>query len=139
MISTRLQNRNSPMVIHTKDGQGPSLPVHRHNLFFKRTLLASFSKNNRTNTLLLSTSPLGSHQENSIQKSQNLGFDFVLQQMKKLNLRTNTSHLLFFSHLLSIFPLNFFLVFSFDFFSDFFLSYHMPRSLIFHQNPALIP
>ena len=108
MISMRLQSRSPPMVIHTKNDQDPSQPVQHCSLFFIRILLASFSKNSRTNILLPLIPPLGPYQETFLQKSYNLRFDFVLQHMKKSHPRTSTPHLPIFSPL-------FFLIFSLNF------------------------
>ena len=136
----RLQSKSPPTVIHMEDSQGPFQPMHHHSLFFTRTLLASYSKNDRTIALLSLISPLRSHQKNSLQKSHNLGFDFILQYIEKSNPRISTPHLLFFSPLFFLyFSLFFFFIFFSNFFSHFFLYYHMPRSLISHQNSALIP
>ena len=132
MISTRLQNRSPPMVIHTEDDQDLFQPVQCCNLFFIGTLSASFSKNDRINTLLPLIPSLRLCQENSIQKSHNLGFDFILQHIKKSNPRTSTPHLPFFfsflTSLLSIFFFHSIILPFFSIFFDFFLSYHTPRS-----------
>ena len=121
MISMRLQSRSPLMVIHMKDSQDPFQPMHHRSLFFTRTLSACFLKNDRTNVLLCSISLLRLCQENSFQKSHNLGIDFILQHIEKSNPRTSTLHLLFFSPLFLLsFPLNFslsFLLIIFRFFS----------------------
>ena len=126
-------------MIHIENDQHPSQLMQCHNLFFTRTLSAFFSRNDRINTHLLSIPLLGSCQENFLQKSYNLGFDFVLQYMKKSNPRTSTPHLLFFSSPFFLFFHSIFPYFFLNFFSKFFLSYHTLRSLISYQNPTIIP
>ena len=52
VFSTRLQGRSSPMVIHTKVGQGPFQLVHCHSLVFSRTLSTSNLHHDRTKVQL---------------------------------------------------------------------------------------
>ena len=135
MFSTRLQDRSLPMVIHTEVGQGPSQLVRSCSFIFSRTLSASNLKNDRINAQLPSISLLGSCQENFLQKSYNLGFDFVLQHIKKSNPRTCSAHLLFFSPPFFLFFLPFFSYL----FLKFFLSYHTLNNFDFYQNLAPYP
>ena len=117
------------MVIHMEDGQSPSQLVHRRSLFFTKILSTSYSKNDRINALLPSISLLRSCQENSFQKSHNLGFNFILQHMKKSNPRTSTPHLLFFSPPFFLsFPLYFFSSFLLILFKFFILLSHVKIS-----------
>ena len=111
-------------MIHTKVGQDFFQSVHYHSLFFTRTLLASNVKNNHTNAQLPSISTLGSCQDNSLQKSYNLRFDFVHQHMEKSNPRTSSQHLLFFSPPFFLFFLLIFFLFFPQIFFRFFLTYH---------------
>ena len=115
----RLQNKSFPRMIHMEVGQDPSQLMHHRSLFFTRILLASNLKNDHTNAQLPSISILRSCQENFLQKSHNLRFDFVLQHIEKSNPRTSSPLAIFLTSLLSIFQLNFFLSF-FQFFFRFF-------------------
>ena len=85
VFSTRLQDRSTPMVIHMKDYQGPSQLVRYRSLVFLRTLLASNLRNDHTKVQSPPILPPESHQEDTLQISHNLRFDFELQHIEKLN------------------------------------------------------
>ena len=117
VFSMRLQGRSPLMVIHTKVGQGPFQLVRCRSLIFSRTLPASNLHHDRAKVQLLSILPLEWHQEDILQMSYNLRFDFWLQYMKKLNPRAYQQHLLKIPPpFLQFLPLNFFFQKFFKFF-----------------------
>ena len=78
VFSMRLQDRSLPMVIHMEVSQGPSQPMRCCSLIFSRTLLASNLRHDHVKAQLLSILPPKQHQEDTLQMSNNLGFDFWL-------------------------------------------------------------
>ena len=133
VFSTRLQDRSTPMVIHMKDYQGPSQLVRYRSLVFLRTLLALNSWYDCTKAQLLPNLPPERHQEETLQMSYNLRFDFWLQHIEKPNPRADKQHLLKISPpFLQLLPLNFPLHFSQIFFK---ISFMISTSLIFGFNP----
>ena len=85
----RLQSRSPSMVIHIKVGQDPSQPVYCHSLIFARTLSTSNSRNDHTKIQLFLILLPESCQEDTLQMSHNLKFDFELQHMEKSNPRAH--------------------------------------------------
>ena len=105
MMSIRLQNRSPPIIIYTEDDQDPSQPKQCCNLSSQEHCRCPSSRMNRTTIYLPLILPLGPRQEPLLKRSHHLEFSFILQHIKKSNLRSSSPHLcfsLFFSF--SIFP-----------------------------------
>ena len=140
VFSMRLQGRSPPMMIHTKAGQGPYQPMHCCSLIFSRILPASNSRNDHAKAQSPPNLPPRSHQEDTLQMSHNLIFDFQLQLMKKPNPRAHQQYLLILLPLfLLLLPLNFFLLYSQIFFQIFYSNLHSTYLQFSSKNLALGP
>ena len=118
-FSIRPQDRSPPIVIHTEVGQIPSQLVCYCCLFFLRTLPASNLHHDRVKVQLLMILPPKWYQEDTLQISYNLEFNFWLQHMKKSNRRALKQHSLKSHHSYSNFCHSKFSFFSLKFFKVF--------------------